>query len=77
MTASDCFYMGMEVYISGETMYAIMWLKEALKRLDVNTDEANLEANIKAYLSHVHYEKGMYVEQNSYTNTLVIMIKLF
>lgn len=58
MTASDCFQLGTEFYKSGETLYAIMWLKEALKRFDVGTDEDQLEDNIKVYLSHVHYEKG-------------------
>lgn len=58
MTASDCFYLGMESNNNGETAFAILWLKEALRRFDENNDDTKLLASIKGYLALVHYEKG-------------------
>lgn len=58
MTASDCFYLGTESYKNDETACAIMWLREALRRFDVDNDDAKLEASIKGHLSVILYENG-------------------
>lgn len=57
MTASDCFELGMQLYLGKKFQFATAWFEEALVRIDDGSLDVS-EEYILSQLSHTHYANG-------------------
>lgn len=60
MTAHDCFEMGRQLYHEADYSYAVLWLHEAINRLNNNTNEFMQVSmvDILEYLAVSMYREG-------------------
>lgn len=59
MTADDCYQLGVQLHKNENYQYAIMWLHEALHRInDSEVIDENLEESINGYLALSYVESG-------------------
>lgn len=57
MTAHDCFEIGRESFFYEDYYYSLMWMTEALNRLNNNTDEIS-KVDILEYIAFCKYKQG-------------------
>lgn len=60
MTAHDCFEMGRQSYMSEDYYHTLLWMNEAMARLNNNTDEIMkvTKADILEYLAFSVFKQG-------------------
>lgn len=71
LSGHDCFELGRQHYNSADYDNAIIWMKEALKRLDDEDIKSIDRADILEYIGFAHYTLGNLKKALQYTNELL------
>ena len=72
-SAHDCFELGRQHYNSGDYENTIIWMKQAMKRLDeeVLGKETIKRSDLLEYIAFSHYTNGNLKKALQYTNELI------
>lgn len=71
LSAHDCFELGRQHYNSGDYDHSIVWMKEALKRLDEEDFKTASRADIIEYIAFSYYTLDNLKKALQYTNELI------
>ncbi|RWS28712.1 prolyl 4-hydroxylase subunit alpha-1-like protein [Leptotrombidium deliense] len=58
LTAGDCFELGRHSYINGDHYHTVLWMQEAIDRLDDEPIKTANRADILEYLAFSNYQQG-------------------
>ena len=72
LSAHDCFELGRQHYNSGDYDHAILWMKEANKRLKEEPEAPTVSrGDIIEYIAFSYYTQGNLAKALQYTNELI------
>ena len=71
LTAADCFELGRHSYVNGDHYHTVLWMKEALERLEEETIKTVEMSDILEYLAFSTFQSGNLQEALDLTNRLL------
>ncbi|CAL1270717.1 unnamed protein product [Larinioides sclopetarius] len=74
LTANDCFELGRQSYNNGDHYHTILWMQEALDRVDEETNKTVDKADILEYLAFSTYMQGNTRHALKLTNDLLELV---
>lgn len=74
MTAHDCFELGRQSYMNHDYYHTVLWMQEALGRLDRDVNRTLTKADILDYLSYSTFKEGNTFKALQMTNELLEIV---
>ncbi|XP_049773206.1 prolyl 4-hydroxylase subunit alpha-1 isoform X3 [Schistocerca cancellata] len=74
MSAGDCFELGRQSYNNGDFYHTVLWMQEALERLEEEYNKTAVRSDILEYLAFSTYMQGNVQRALSLTNELLEIV---
>lgn len=74
MTAHDCFELGRQSYMMHDYYHTVLWMQEALERLDLETNRTVTKSDILDYLAYSTFKQGNTFQALQMTNELLEIV---
>lgn len=74
MSAHDCFELGRQSYMNHDYYHTVLWMQEAMERLDRDVNRTLTKADVLDYLSYSTFKQGNTFKALQMTNELLEIV---